>query len=219
VTPYGSVDNAGCSIPRRCFWRRLPIVPLVSCAPSRERRERSDFLRFENSAGEFADFHAQRHTYISGIVAGKASVKSAQELARHSTPTLTIGRYSHTRLHDLTAALEALPGVMPPATDTQPQAMAATGTDGAIPPEVSESFSPVNRQCQPGGTCKNVAKRGGWNEACSELDTPAGDGPQVLTLANLDGKRSHVAKRGLKAEGTGLEPATGCPASDFESGV
>jgi hypothetical protein len=32
------------------------------------------------------DFHAQRHTYISGIVAGgKASVKTCQELARHST--------------------------------------------------------------------------------------------------------------------------------------
>jgi hypothetical protein len=30
-------------------------------------------------------------------------------LARHSTPTLTIGRYSHTRSHDLAAALSALP--------------------------------------------------------------------------------------------------------------
>ena len=37
-------------------------------------------------------------------------MKDAQELARYSTPTLTIGTYSHTRLHGLTGALEALPG-------------------------------------------------------------------------------------------------------------
>ena len=54
-----------------------------------------------NAAGEVVDFHSTRHTYISGIVAGGASVKTAQELARHSSPALTIGRYSHARLHDL----------------------------------------------------------------------------------------------------------------------
>jgi hypothetical protein len=79
----------------------------------REQRERSEFLRYENAAGEVADFHATRHTYISGIVAGGASVKTCQELARHSTPVLTIGRYSHTRLHDLTGALDALPDLQP----------------------------------------------------------------------------------------------------------
>jgi integrase/recombinase XerD len=54
----------------------------------REQREASDFLRYEDAAGQVADFHALRHTYISGIVAGGASVKTAQELARHSTPVL-----------------------------------------------------------------------------------------------------------------------------------
>ena len=34
-----------------------------------------------------------------------------QELAHHSTPTLTIGRYAHTRFHDLEGALEALPSL------------------------------------------------------------------------------------------------------------
>ena len=52
-------------------------------------------------------------TYVSGIVAGGASVKTAQELARHSSPTLTIGRYSHARLHDLQGALDALPSATP----------------------------------------------------------------------------------------------------------
>jgi len=63
-------------------------------------------------------------------VAGGASVKVAQELARHSTPTLTIGRYSHTRLHDLAAALDSLPGFEAATPLPQRKTMAATGTDG-----------------------------------------------------------------------------------------
>jgi hypothetical protein len=50
------------------------------------------------------DFHALRHTYISRVVASGANIKVAQELARHSTPTLTLGRYAHVRLLDQTRA-------------------------------------------------------------------------------------------------------------------
>ena len=167
----------------------------------RQRREQSDFLRYRNAAGEVADFHATRHTYISGIVAGgKASVKTCQELARHSTPTLTIGRYSHARLHDLTGALDALPDLTtPPAmTAATAPAMAATGTDGITPPEVPESKSSVNRQCQHGETGGKTAERGERHAACGPTATPDGDGPQVLTLANLGDKKSHVAGRGVE---------------------
>ena len=95
--------------------------------PEREAREKSDFLAYRNAAGEVADFHATRHTYVSGIVAGGASVKTCQELARHSSPSLTIGRYSHARLHDLQGALDALPSVPPDALDTR---AAGIGGDG-----------------------------------------------------------------------------------------
>jgi integrase len=53
-----------------------------------------------------ADFHAIRHTYVSGVVRSGASVKVAQELARHSTPTLTIGRYAHVDDTEKRKALE-----------------------------------------------------------------------------------------------------------------
>ena len=99
-------------------------------------REKSDFLAYENEAGELFDFHATRHTYISGIVNGGASVKVAQELARHSTPTLTIGRYAHTRLHDLQGALDSLPSFTNPTSDDAEcdiVALEATGTDGQQP--------------------------------------------------------------------------------------
>jgi len=39
--------------------------------------------------------------------------KLAQELARHSSITLTLDRYSHVRLVDRAAALEALPRILP----------------------------------------------------------------------------------------------------------
>jgi integrase len=113
------------------------------------RRLQSDFLRYRDSDGRVADFHAMRHTYISGIVAGGATVKTAQELARHCSPTLTIGRYAHARLHDLTGALDALPDLDPQAKG-QPDAapLRATGTTGHTPgngpvgpPQISPQLS------------------------------------------------------------------------------
>jgi integrase len=66
-------------------------------------------IPYKDSAGRVADFHAFRHTFVTMVVAGGASVKIAQELARHSTPMLTIGRYAHASTEDKTAALAALP--------------------------------------------------------------------------------------------------------------
>jgi len=73
--------------------------------------------------------HHGRHTFISALVASGASVKTAQVLARHADPSLTIGKYSHARLFDLTRAVE---GMYPTAETSQDRAVAATGTDGAI---------------------------------------------------------------------------------------
>ena len=112
---------------------RLAWVDAAANQQEKERRESSDFLRHENAAGEVVDFHATRHTYISGIVSGGASVKVAQELARHSTPTLTIGRYAHTRLHDLQGALDSLPGTC--GFGAERETLRATGTDDAAPSE------------------------------------------------------------------------------------
>lgn len=57
----------------------------------------------------------------------RAPVKVIQSLARHSTPTLTLGIYAHVGLFDQTSALDALPG--PTSSDSEPATMAATGTD------------------------------------------------------------------------------------------
>ncbi|MCK4871140.1 MAG: tyrosine-type recombinase/integrase [Phycisphaerales bacterium] len=66
-------------------------------------------IPYHDDSGRVADFHSLRHSYITRLIQSGASVKAAQTLARHSTPALTIGRYAHVQLHDLSAALDGLP--------------------------------------------------------------------------------------------------------------
>ncbi len=81
------------------------------------------------SGPEYADFHALRHSFITNVVNSGVNVKLAQTLARHSTVTLTLGRYTHVGLHDGAAAVEHLPRLLPDAPEAH--ALRATGTDSA----------------------------------------------------------------------------------------
>jgi integrase len=76
-----------------------------------ERRKRldSDFLNAVDSSGQIVDFHALRTTYITMLVKGGASVKVAQQLARHSDPKLTLNVYTKLGSHDLASGLAGLP--------------------------------------------------------------------------------------------------------------
>src|SRR5262249_458336 len=89
----------------------------------------------------FADFHALRHTYLT--LGGRAGIdlRTLQELAGHSTPTLT-ARYSHRRLHDLAGAVERLPSFLP-GNHPQAERLAATGTD-SNPAPVCTGFVQTN---------------------------------------------------------------------------
>ncbi len=133
-----SAAPAGSSCP--CCW----------AAPEQERQERdgTSFLKYRDAAGRVADFHALRHTYVSRLVQSGASVKVAQELARHSTPTLTLGRYAHIGLVDQTKALDALPTI----DDSAParQTAVATGTDDAAP-----GAEEPRRRAAPGAARRN----------------------------------------------------------------
>ena len=90
-------------------------------------------LPYQDEDGLFADFHANRHTFISNL--GKAGVqpKVAQSLARHSDINLTMNVYTHVGLGDQAFAVEALPA--PPGFDSETKeagdaALQATGTLG-----------------------------------------------------------------------------------------
>ncbi len=91
-------------------------------------RVKSSFLADADASRGVLDFHALRHSYISWLVASGASVSVCQALARHSTPVLTLGVYSHPTLADQGRALAALP--LAPLPKPNAEAMKATGTHG-----------------------------------------------------------------------------------------
>ena len=124
----------------------------------REERQASDFLKDEDTDGRVVDFHSFRHTYVTRVVRSGASVKVAQDLARHSTPMLTLGVYTHLSVHDHTAALAALPAI-DPAGPTR-DAARATGTDHVAPLSVPT----------PEARSANAARR------VPEARTPASNG-------------------------------------------
>jgi len=97
------------------------------------------FLAYSDGAGRKADFHALRHSFISNLAAGGVNPKTAQTLARHSTITLTMDRYTHLYAGDMSAALDALPDL----SASIGQAQRATGThDEAAGNSLSPSLSP-----------------------------------------------------------------------------
>ena len=69
-------------------------------------------IPYETDSG-IADFHSLRGCYISYLVSSGASVKTCQTLARHSTPSLTIGIYAKASLYDIAGAVEKLPDLTP----------------------------------------------------------------------------------------------------------
>ena len=60
----------------------------------RKRRTASTFLAYRNQQAHVADFHALRHTFITNLAESGVHPKLAQELARHSTITLTMDKYT-----------------------------------------------------------------------------------------------------------------------------
>ena len=66
-------------------------------------------IPYRDASGRYADFHALRHTFITNLARSGVHPSVTQALARHSTITLTMDRYTHTIPEQLIAALEKLP--------------------------------------------------------------------------------------------------------------
>ncbi len=74
----------------RNFWIAESQTP-----EEEKKREESDFLKYKDSQGKFADFHGLRHTFITNLSLNGVDPKTAQTLARHSTMELTMNVYTH----------------------------------------------------------------------------------------------------------------------------
>jgi len=66
--------------------------------------------------------------HCDSVVAGGADLKTAQDLARHSTPSLTMNTYAKRFRGTDRAAITSLPDL----TATQSETVIATGTAGPV---------------------------------------------------------------------------------------
>ena len=106
---------------------RLWSIPHKSAAML--RADLSDAgIDYRDDAGRVLDMHSLRHSFITEVVESNAPVRTAMELARHSTSRLTLDYYSHARLVNVRGAVEGLSDL---STHEEPAIgeMRATGTD------------------------------------------------------------------------------------------
>jgi integrase len=202
---------------------RKAWIEEVASPEDQAARERSDFLTYQDENGAFADFHANRHTFITNLGRAGVSLGMAQKLARHSDPKLTANIYTHLEVCDQAAAIQSLPA--PPATTPTPPEEAvlrATGTDdlgettihlpspchgtkgdaGGIT-TYGEGFLPPTCQEPPTAghdRAQTAPETGGeqWGEEAT------GETPQVVKRERL-GMSRHAKPQ---VHPTGLEPVT-----------
>ena len=110
------------------------IEEVVSGTAQRAEREQSDVLVYRDKEGRVSDFHALRHRFVTELVRAGVAPKDAKELARHSTITLTMDRYSHVTARDTAAAVARLDMPSNPASGQKAPVGAAKGDVTVSPP-------------------------------------------------------------------------------------
>ncbi len=157
-------------------------------APDEKKaREESDFLTYQNDAGLFADFHSNRHLFITNLERAGLSPKMAQTLARHSDVRLTLGIYTHVGIHDQTAAIASLPS--PPTgehPETETAELRATGTDGRT--DEHQTVPSVVPSGAQNGAQRFAPKRLRIAPSCTEVgEDPNENGdPKIAARSNGD---------------------------------
>ncbi len=187
-------------------------------------REKSDFLSYQNDDGLFADFHSNRHMFITSLEQAGLSPKMAQTLARHSDVRLTLGIYTHVGLHDQTSAIESLPA--PPSlgeNESEAAALRATGTEGPLN-EAQETRRVVPTVVPSGAEIGTFRLASETNDLAPNYTGEAGEGEEIdasrivvnpngprpfRTARDQSASRRTVAGRARKEiHPSGLEPLT-----------
>lgn len=85
--------------------------------------------------GLFADFHVNRHTFISNLSRAGVTLAVVQQLAQHSDLSLTSNRYTHLAIADTAAAIRATTA---PTKSSSPGRSVAVRLQGLMPIRVSK---------------------------------------------------------------------------------
>jgi integrase len=200
---------------------RIKWIKEAETQDEKQAREKSDFLSYCDENGQYADFHSNRHTFITNLSRAGVSPKTAQTLARHSDIRLTMGIYTHIGLSDRVTAIDLLP---PPPTKRSDQrreavALRATGTDDAKPvgkkvPTVVPSgaeigaVEPASQPLRIAPTCtENETRR--EEDAGNWLVTTPDDARTLRTdPVRSASRRTANRRRRNQVRPAGIEPAT-----------
>jgi len=91
-------------------WRSADMIHAdLAAAGVLKRNNKTRQVSNRDEEGFPVDFHTLRHTMISNLAHAGVEPKTAQTLARHSTITLTLDRYTHVHMGDSRRAIESLP--------------------------------------------------------------------------------------------------------------
>ncbi len=171
----------------------------------REEREATSFLSYTNEDGLFADFHANRHSFISNLGRAGVSLTTAQKLARHSDPRLTANRYTHLDVADQKEAVETLPA---PPTIKASNGLVTPGVT-PTPDSESQSMSPTDKErhgkrerqdCPKSRNSKTLGNQS-HQESSSDKSTP-----QRIRTSNLRFRRPmlYPVELGVLGGGSGI---------------
>ncbi len=120
ITPKGHFRKTAKMMKRDLGVARDKWIGEAKTEEERQRRKDSDFLKYQNEDKLFADFHSNRHAFITNLAQAGVHPKMAQSLARHSTIDLTMNTYTHVAMAERAAAVSSLPApILPKQCDEQ----------------------------------------------------------------------------------------------------
>ena len=156
-------------------------------------------IPYVDEDGLYADFHANRHTFIFNLGRADVSPNIAQTLARHSDYNLTSKVYTHSSLHDQASAVGELPPPPPMAPAQHKQdTVRATGTDDARPQKLAGGLAGTDAL-----SCPDLAV--GDNAGSSGPDLEHERNPHHV---NTFDRSRHPVSSSDQVRLAGFEPAT-----------
>ena len=190
------------------------LAPLAPAAPVFKMPRKEDVARllirpdleaagidYVDDAGRYADFHSLRHSFITHL--GRSpdvNSKTAQDLARHSTPMLT-ARYTHGFKGDEVAAVNALPDLSTP----QQSARKATGTDDV---RACDEASAVLAECLAPKERFGAAD-GGASRLTASNGQAAGRHEKPRQNTEKRGSSGENGEGGIRTRGASMTPHAG----------
>ncbi len=190
--------------------RRSPVFATMAEKSNIVKMLRADLtvaeIEYRDEAGRVADFHALRHTFITNLARTGVHPKVAQQLARHSTITLTMDRYSHLVIGELADGLSALPELDTGARDQERQRRTGTcdiapmrlprGLPKNLPSRVASQESPISSDC--------------ISTVSDTVPTQREDAGKIgFSCTSSHRVASHTGEGGIRTRETGVNPSDG----------